>query len=154
MSPSSIVLAVGALVVVTALVWFTNRQMGVVLHTIREHQPPASPSPRASLEEVKYLHDRADAADKRIDDLTRAVADGIDHVDRNEKRVRGIVTGARKRFANEGYEDAGVEAEFSTLPEPDGGGGGEEELRLLQNDVEVNESDPWAGVPGHMGRTE
>lgn len=86
--------------------------------------------------------------DVRMSDLTLAVAEGIDHVQRNESRVRGIVTGAKRRFAAEGYEDAGVEAEYQTLPEPHVSDGDGQQLPLLPEDVEDVVDPAWHVVPG------
>jgi len=136
----------GAAVVAAALIWFANRQMGVVLHKISTIQPPVTPDSPA----LKLFGDTTRASiralEDRMDTLTAAVAEGIDHVDRNEKRVRGIITGARRRFEAEGYEDPGVEAEAATLPELDDRSEPEEGVHPLRNDVE--QSDSWDSVPG------
>jgi len=141
---------VGVAVVVAALIWFANRQVGVVLHKIDTIQPPATPSKHMD----EALWDSLEGLEKRtlesIATLTKAVAEGIDHVDRNEKRVRGIVSGAKKRFAAEGYEDPGVEAEFDSLPEVDAGSGQDQRVLPLSNDVGVMEQQgsSWDAVPG------
>jgi len=109
----------------------------VLLHKIDRIEPPTIPEPAPSFDDSELW--------KAIEVLTRAVADGIDHVDRNEKRVRGIITGAKRRFEAEGYVDPGVEAEIDTLPRDDEGGGGEEELQAVPEDVEP---DYFLGLPG------
>lgn len=118
-----------------ALGWLFIRQLRVVLPTIPQSKPPETPSVEsldALRQSVQGLEERTLSMFER---LTQAVADGIDHVDRNESRVRGIVTGAKNRFASSGYEDPGVDAEYRTLPEADDGGGGEEELQLVPEGV-------------------
>jgi len=142
-------LGVGILAL-AALIWSTNRQMGVVLHKISDIQPPNTPS--KAMDDA--LWDSLGGLEKRtlksIADLTKAVAEGIDHVDRNEKRVRGIVTGAKRRFAAEGYDDPGVEAEFDSLPAVDAGSVEGQGVLPLSNDVGAMEQpgDPWTSVPG------
>jgi len=144
--------SVGIFVVALAALIWSQRQMGAVLRSFKENQPHDTPSsPRASLEEVKYLNDRADAIDRRIEALTLAVADGIDHVQRNEKRVRGIVLGAKRRFEASDYYDPGVDAEADTLPQRDEESGRDEGVLPLQPDVESPPDwagTPWAAVPG------
>ena len=58
-------------------------------------------------------------------ELRMAVAEGIQHVERVEKRIKGTIRRARKEFADEGYEHAGLEAENSELQHLDGTGGPE-----------------------------
>lgn len=123
----------------------------VLSRSLPEPQPlPTPPAP------VPYndaaLHARISrgelALEKRFEELTAAVAHGIDHVDRNEKRVRGIVTGALRRFAAEGYEDPGVRAEVESLPEIDAPVGPDQEMSAMSNDVDPDILDAWGSVPG------
>ena len=124
----------------------------VVLHNNQQNQPPDIPA-EAALEvlraSLKALELQTDAS---IERLTLAVAEGIDHVDRNEKRVRGIVTGAKRRFAAEGYVDAGVDAEFETLPESDVQASETQGMLPLHENMAPDGAayagTPWAAVPG------
>jgi len=140
----------GVAVVVAALIWFANRQMGVVLRELGTLQPPATLTTPQNPDELRQISTRTDALEQQIQDLFLAVADGIDHVDRNEKRVRGIVTGAKRRFAAEGYEDPGVEAELDSLPPLDARSGEGQGVLPLSNDVGVVEQQgsSWDSVPG------
>jgi hypothetical protein len=59
---------------------------------------------------------------KRINDLDRtmaetreAVAHGIQHVDRSERRIKATITRARAQLKTLGYEDPGLEAESVEL---------------------------------------
>jgi len=91
--------------------------MGAVLRTSSTTQAHASPQPDARVDyDVEYFR-RIEAVESAVQTLTKAVADGIDHVDRNEKRVRGIVVGATRRFESSDYYDAAVDAELDTLPD-------------------------------------
>jgi len=140
----------GAAVVVAALIWFANHQVGVVLHKIGTLQPPNIPEQGHPNAIDKALLTRLEELERQIPDLFKAVAEGIEHVDRNEKRVRGIVTGAKRRFAAEGYEDPGVEAEFDSLPDVDAGSGESQGVLPLSNDVGAVEEQgsAWETVPG------
>jgi len=110
--------------------------------------PPIAPGQAsASVQYVDDLERNLHELDKRVTELTAAVAHGIEHVDRTEKRVRGIVTGAKRRFAAAGYEDPGVEAEADSLPRDDAES--IEGVQTVPSDVGPdNGSDPWSRVPG------
>lgn len=154
--PQSMVLAILSIVgvvSVAALLWFAKVQVGVVLHKIGEIQPPdtppADPNYATTQERLGALEGDYGVLLVKMHTLTKAVADGIDHVDRNEKRVRGIVTGAKRRFEAEGYVDPGVEAEADTLPRGDASYGPEERVQPVSDDVEPAPS-PLQGVPGNL----
>jgi len=132
---------------VAALIW-NQRQLGVVLRTLLEHQPPDIPAEAPDLVEYDL---RIASLERDIKDLFLAVSDGIDHVDRNEKRVRGIVLGAKRRFEASEYFDPGVDAEADTLPKYDEGARPEERVPPVPDDVESRENrEAWAVVPGRV----
>jgi len=136
------------LVALAALVFFHDRKMGVVLHTLTTAQP--RDIPEAAVPTDLLL--RVQALEKNQNDLYLAVADGIDHVDRNEKRVRGIVLGAKRRFEASDHFDPGVDAEADTLPFDDAERGGEEGVRLVPEALEPAEDrSAWSVVPGRVG---
>jgi len=56
-------------------------------------------------------------------DITLAVSEGIERVDRSERRIQATVKRARKELAAEGIVDPGVEAEAHQLQLVDGDGG-------------------------------
>ncbi len=142
-----VLLGMAVAAALAALAFVEIRKVRVVLHTLSTDEPRDTPS-KANHD---ALWDSLEGLEKRtlasIADLTKAVAEGIDHVDRNEKRVRGIITGARRRFEAEGYSDPGVEAEADTLPELHAESGGDQPVLPLPNDVEESGS-PWDAVPG------
>lgn len=78
--------------------------------------------------------------------LLVAVAEGIEHVDRSERRVRAVLQSAKRRFEAEGYVDPGVEAETAALPPLDASSQPAKELQPVPDGVA--EPNPWAGVPG------
>jgi len=147
------VLSIVAVVLVAALIWLQQRQMRVVVRTIRPPQPRDIPTEV----DLEPLWKSIEGLEKRtldsLRELTSAVAHGIEHVDRNEKRVRGIVTGAIRRFENSDHFDAAVDAEADSLPPADGGGRSQEELQLVPEDLEVVEPEhtAWDSVPGFKG---
>lgn len=61
----------------------------------------------------------------RIKELTLAIAEGIEKTDRAEKRVRQVVTRARKELAAHDLEDPALEGEAQELRLVDGDGGEE-----------------------------
>ena len=143
----SVILSIATVALLGALaaaIWWAT---GVLSLKIGEIQPLDTPAPAPDFAHVNALAGRIDGLDKAVQELYQAVADGIDHVDRNEKRVRGIVTGAKRRFAAEGYEDPGVDAEADSLPRDDAAGGGGEGMPPMSNDVGIPEN-PYQGVPG------
>lgn len=88
------------------------------------------------------VHPRLEVLEKANHELTLAVAEGIERVDRAERRVRAAVQRARQRMADLGYEDEGLEAEAQGLHELDAGGGGEEGVQPVQAGV----ANPFEGV--------
>jgi len=81
----------------------------------------------------------------RIEELTLAVASGILHVNRAEKRVAKSVTGARKLLRDNGLEHAGLEAEVAELRDTDEPRGEEETVQPVPPDVDRNRK---TGIPG------
>lgn len=86
---------------------------------------------------------------ERIDRLTIAVAEGISHVDRAERRVETTLRSAKKKLAEVDLEDHRIEAEIAGLHTVDGSGSEGGQLQLVPEDVEET---PWndapSGVPG------
>ena len=60
--------------------------------------------------------------DHRMKDLLISVADGIERVDRSERRIHATVKRARKELADSGFESPGLEAEAAELRLVDGAG--------------------------------
>lgn len=84
---------------------------------------------------------------RRMDDLTNAVGDGILRVQRSENRIRAIVDGAKKQLAEAGFEHPGVEAEFNQLRELDGTDQPEEPVPAVPESLELVPGSP-SSVPG------
>jgi len=64
----------------------------------------------AQVSSLKPLEDK-------IKDLTFAVAEGIERVERYERRIKATIKRARKEFAERGFESPGLEAEAHELRE-------------------------------------
>ena len=158
---TSLVLSITGIVLLAALAWLVVRQTGVVLRTIADAQPRDTPPVAIQkYDDEKIWTQLGDCwaelekQGERMEQLTAAVAHGIDHVDRNEKRVRGIVNGAQRRFNAAGFEDAGVDAEADSLPGVDAASGAEEGVSPLPNDVGLprhwEARSSFQGVPGNV----
>jgi len=142
----AIVLASIALLGMLTLAWSANRQARVFLQSFEAREAPESATP--SYNDTAILQ-ALDDQERRMDLLVLAVSEGIERVERSERRVRQTISSAKRRFEAEGYLDPGLEAEASLLPEDDGSSGEDEQLRILPDDVAgVEQANPWESVPG------
>jgi len=98
--------------------------------SIREFEFPTSVE-RAPTDEADLT-----AMSSRIDDLTLAVKEGVNNVQRSERRIRSVVRSAQKELAEHGFEHAGVEAEAGELHGVDGGNSEPEPVPEVPVDVE------------------
>jgi len=76
--------------------------------------------------------------------LRLAVAEGIEHVERVEKRIQQTVRRAKKELDEGGIEHPGLEAEVANLQLWNGGGGEPERVPPVHEDV----GGPESTVPG------
>ena len=106
-------------------------------------------------------HSHSDALeelDRRIVQVTLATAEGIERVDRAERRIRSTVQRARKELAEHGYESDGLEAEASEIRLVDVGGSEDVSMQPLR--LDVGETDAFGeqqhaqpkGIPGHFSQ--
>ncbi len=81
--------------------------------------------------------------------LTFAVAEGIERVDRSERRIHATIKRARKELADSGFESPRLEAEAAELQLVDGKGGTGGELPDVPASVDVPDETPSSirGVP-------
>jgi len=98
--------------------------------------------------ESQEIVQRLDAIELRAKQLAMALADGIEHEDRRERRIQATIKRARKQLAELGVEDPGLEAEFDGLSVIDGGAGEEGEVLLLRGEVEESPRVQESSVPG------
>lgn len=73
--------------------------------------------------------------DSQMADLLQAVAQGIQHVERSERRVKSTLQRTRQKLRENGMEDAAVEAEFSELRDVDGGGSEPEPMPAVSTEM-------------------
>ena len=135
---------VGVLVALAALVFQQARTTRAVLHKIDDIEHPDSTQVVVQEYDDAWIH-------TALRDLTFAVDEGVLQVARSERRVRAVVTSAKRRFESEGYEDPGLNAEEETLPLFNAASSQEEGVPPLPNDVESAanyDGTPWAAVPG------
>jgi hypothetical protein len=71
----------------------------------------------------------------RMNELTMAVAEGIQHVDRAERRVKATVARARKQLEEHGLESPGLEAEWAEVRDGNGDGGEERGVQPVREEV-------------------
>lgn len=90
---------------------------------------------------IDPLPEWRDALERKMDLLTLAVAEGIERVDRAERRIRTAVAGAKKKLREAGFEDAAVEAEAQELRIVDGSGSEDGEVPALRSVVEEPEEE-------------
>lgn len=69
-----------------------------------------------------------------------AVAEGIERVERYERRIKATVARAKKELAEQGFEHAGIEAEAAELGLVNGGGGEAVPVRPVPNPVAASAS--------------
>jgi len=63
-----------------------------------------------------------DSTNLRFKQLTLAVAEGIEKVERSESRINSVVKSAQKEFKKQGFTTPGIEAEDQQLRLVDGAG--------------------------------
>jgi len=92
------------------------------------------------------LLDRTAEYEKNI---TLAVADGIERVDRAERRVKATIASARKELERRGLEDPRLDAEAYELRDADGDGSASGGVPAVPSEVEPNNEAPSSvrGVP-------
>ena len=83
----------------------------------------------------------------RMKELTHATAEGIERVERSERRVQNTIQRSRKELAQFGYESAGLEAEAAELRLVDGGGGEESQLPTVRPEV-AEPAEESSSLPG------
>jgi len=130
--------------------WFNRDRPDEVLASILEHlvETIQGQEPTESNPSVELLGRLAEV-ERRLELLTLGLAEGIERVERSERRVRQTIASAKRRFEAEGYVDPGLEAEAAALPQADGDRGPEEEVRPVPDDVAgFEQPDAWGTVPG------
>lgn len=125
-------------------------QLGAELVRVREVALEAS----ARAQDALTTSALVGGYDARLNQLTLAVAEGIQHVERAENRIRATVQRARKELVENGFEPSpGLEAEASSLRLGDVDRGPERPVHPVREEVgDDDEIIPLPGVPGHVSR--
>ena len=95
----------------------------------------------------------------RIQTQNLAIAEGIERVDRSERRVKQVVRRAQQKLAAHGFEDDGLEAEADQLRFFDGDGGGGGGVQPVREDVGSSgpteeELASWSTIPGALNNDD
>jgi len=87
--------------------------------------------------------------EKTLRDTNIAVAEGIERVERTERRIASTVARARKELRESGYDHPGLEAEDHELRKVDGDGSHGTEVLNVPEPVEADPDAPSSirGVP-------
>ena len=124
----------------------------------RSPAPPPPPIPTGSI--IAELEARLEPRfaplsatiselEKRLKDTNVAVAEGIERVERTERRIASTVARARKELRESGYDHPGVEAEDHELRKRDGDGSDDGGVQPVPGAVEEDADHPSSirGVP-------
>jgi len=84
------------------------------------------------------------------EDMKLAISEGIERVDRAERRIRSSVARARKQLADRGLIDEGLEAEDASIREGDGEAGDRDGVQPVPEDVDYGDEDygEESSIPG------
>ncbi len=96
---------------------------------------------------VEELASQGKDLDDRVREYVIALAEGIERVDRSERRVKATVARARKELEAHGLADPGVEAEAEQLRLVDAARGDDRGMHTLPASVEPDIAPP-SGFPG------
>lgn len=131
------------------LLWSLRRFEGI--ETALRSSPDLSSVEEAiaQLRQVAQTHDdELEQLQEAVRDQTLAIAEGIERVDRAERRVRAAVGRARRRMEELGYVDEGLEAEAAELRELDADGGNEEGVYAMPGYVGGPPARDMSAFPG------
>lgn len=92
------------------------------------------------------VHRALHAMDERLEDMTLAIAEGIERVDRSERRVRQVVSRAKKQLDEFGIDDPGLSAEASQLHLLDGEGSQQSRVQPMPENMAPRID--VSGIPG------
>ncbi len=97
---------------------------------------------------LRSYADGLEDLDRRMVAITLATAEGIERVERAERRIRSTVKRARKELAEQGFESPALEAEDAELRLVDGDGSEADRVPALRDDVEPPGPPPGFAIPG------
>jgi len=135
-------LAVG--VIALLMLSFSVHSVGRAFLRWIDKPPPVSDNSWTD-QDVADLSHRLDDFERDLGDQKLALSEGIQRVDRAEKRVQKTVTSARRLVRDSGLEHAGIEAEYEEIHEGDDSGVDAKEVLALPEAVV---HDGPSGIPG------
>jgi hypothetical protein len=139
----SLSLAIAAVLVSGGVVWWSKERFDD-LHTALAHEYDDGELRaliNAHAESIDELHDQ-------VRGQTLAIAEGIERVDRSERRVRAAIGRARKRMEDLGYVDESLEAEHHSIYAGDGDGGNAEGVQPVHEAMAGPEQADMSAFPG------
>jgi len=90
---------------------------------------------------------QVDLLEQKFHVLEMAVGDGIERVDRTERRIQNSVKRARQKFKESGHVDEGLEAENAELQLSDGTRGEEQGMPAVREAMAAAPEEP-STIPG------
>lgn len=99
-------------------------------------------------ENHETLDDALRALAEDIRDQTLAIAEGIERTDRAERRVKAVVTRAKRKLADDGFLDEALDAEAASLRRDDEASGGANGVPPMQQNVGGNPAPDMSAFPG------
>lgn len=165
MASLGVLLGVLALIVSVGFLWWIRAELERLETALRQITVDAGAGERIDrIQDVvkKQVFDLAQAHDELVEDfeahreLVReevkkqnlAIAEGIEHVDRAERRVRTSVRRAQKRLEEHGFVDPTVEAEADGLRELDGDRGPTGGVQPVREGVAQPAGFDFSDLPG------
>jgi len=147
MTVVALLLAAVSLMGCSGVVWWIRREI---------ERMETAPTPTYDDEELRnalrshraHIEELTDAVadlEEGQREQTLAIAEGIERVDRAERRVRAAVGRARKRMEDLGYIDEGLEAEAAQLREIDGDDGPEQRMLPLHEGMAASPNGDTGG---------
>jgi hypothetical protein len=136
---------------VLALRWVRRRIEASESALIELIPEPVKPEDyRAELADyLASIDTKMEGLERTTRNLQLDLEEGIQRVDRAERRTRAVVTKARRELRDAGFEHPGIEAEVADLHLLDGGIGPEEGLPAVREDVAMGPPDVSpSAVPG------
>lgn len=128
-------------------------QLEGLVERIQEDTSKQKPAPIAPFDDSE-IWSAMEQLSKRLDELTHAVAEGIERVDRSERRIKATVQRAKRRLEDAGFTDEGVEAEAAQLQLDHGDGSQGGGMHPVPEGMGNGQRVDLSAFPGAWGDTE
>jgi len=140
-----LVLSIATLATLTVLIAMIWKVGGGLLRMNARQEP--LPDPTDAKQAVSDLAKVVWGHGQELDRLKLALSDGIERVDRANKRIEKTVANARRLVAASGLEHPGLEAEAEQLRLADGEPSGPEPVPAMPESLDLPSGRP-TGIPG------